>query len=135
MNSVLAQLAPQAHRDLDHQDGDVPTDAAAWGSMAGFGNLNKAGGVDGMQVPRVPDVSPLTYARSTLMSYSPLHSSTFTLHPCLPTRTPRSSSHTVQRRWHSGSKGVSLLLLIRVRRLEATLVSFCLKGICQESDV
>lgn len=61
MQSVLASLQPpprQRHAD-DVNDHDLSGDAAEWGSMGGFGNLNKVGGVQGMMVPRVPDVSGL----------------------------------------------------------------------------
>lgn len=61
MQSVLASLQPpprQRHAD-DANDHDLSGDAAEWGSMGGFGNLNKVGGVQGMMVPRVPDVSGL----------------------------------------------------------------------------
>jgi hypothetical protein len=66
MDSVLAQMTTAVGHGLGHQDGDVAQDAAAWGSMAGFGNLTNTGGVNGMQVPRVPDVSSIHRAGTRL---------------------------------------------------------------------
>lgn len=58
MDAVLTQLQPApAHRRGADEDELSNEDAAAWGSMGGFGNLGRTGGVQGMSVPRVPDVS------------------------------------------------------------------------------
>jgi hypothetical protein len=49
MNAVLQSLQPPTrHTNEDEED--------AWG----YGNLNESGGVRGMMVPRVPDVSRLS---------------------------------------------------------------------------
>jgi 20S proteasome subunit beta 5 len=58
MNAVLSQLQPQSHYDRDENEHESTSrDAAAWGSMGGFGNLAAGGGIGGMMVPRVSDVS------------------------------------------------------------------------------
>lgn len=57
MNAVLASLQPPPRQQHAADEHDLEGDAAEWGSMGGFGNLNKVGGVQGMMVPRVPDVS------------------------------------------------------------------------------
>jgi 20S proteasome subunit beta 5 len=55
MNAVLKQLQPPTHHLGDEEQDQH--DLAAWGSMGGFGNLGRTGGVRGMEVPRVLDVS------------------------------------------------------------------------------
>lgn len=56
MNDILTQLRPQeALRREDDEFGG--NDLAGWGSHAGYGNLGRSGGVEGMSIPRVPDVS------------------------------------------------------------------------------
>lgn len=58
MDAVLTQLQPAAsHRSTREEEDGYEGDAAAWGSMGGFGNLDRMGGVQGMSIPRVPDVS------------------------------------------------------------------------------
>lgn len=56
MDSLVANLSPQSLRTHD-AEASSHADAAAWGSMAGFGNLDRSGAVESMAVPGVPDVS------------------------------------------------------------------------------
>jgi hypothetical protein len=56
MDAVLTQLQPSAAHGRDRDEDGYEGDAAAWGSMGGFGNLGRTGGVEGMSIPRVPDV-------------------------------------------------------------------------------
>jgi len=57
MNSLVAQIQPPPRRP--QHDDEYTSDPAAWGSMGGYGNLSRTGGIDGMSVPRVSDVRPL----------------------------------------------------------------------------
>ncbi|WWC91177.1 proteasome subunit beta type-5 [Kwoniella dendrophila CBS 6074] len=70
MNSVLTQLQPHQSR-LEEYDELEHTDAAAWGSMAGFGNLSRTGGVQGMSVPRVSDPTAFLDLHTDNMSSNP----------------------------------------------------------------
>ncbi|WVW79394.1 hypothetical protein I302_101363 [Kwoniella bestiolae CBS 10118] len=73
MNSVLTQLQPSApHQNrLEEQDELDRTDAASWGSMAGFGNLDRTGGVQGMSIPRVSDPTSFLDMHTDNMSSNP----------------------------------------------------------------
>ncbi|WVR09043.1 hypothetical protein IAU60_006103 [Kwoniella sp. DSM 27419] len=72
MNSVLSQLQPEpAHRMQRADDEFDHADAASWGSMAGFGNLSKTGGVQGMSVPRVADPTAFLDLHTDNMSSNP----------------------------------------------------------------
>jgi hypothetical protein len=55
MDTLVAQIAPPS-RNHDHDELN-DHDSSSWGSMAGFGNLARNGGIKGMDIPRVPDVS------------------------------------------------------------------------------
>ena len=54
MDTLAAQIASPSHL---HEREDEYADAAGWGSMGGFGNLSRGGGIEGMALPRVADVS------------------------------------------------------------------------------
>jgi len=56
MNECLQQLRPQQAFRQEDGDGLNSHDVAGWGSHAGHGNLSRSGGIDSMNVPRVPDV-------------------------------------------------------------------------------
>lgn len=59
MNTLLQQVQQPSKLDAVAvaEDEFASSDPAAWGSMAGFGNLSRTGSVSGMSVPRVHDVS------------------------------------------------------------------------------
>lgn len=59
MNTLLQQVQQPSKLDAVAvaEDEFTISDPAAWGSMAGFGNLSRTGSVSGMSVPRVHDVS------------------------------------------------------------------------------
>ncbi|WRT69102.1 proteasome subunit beta type-5 [Kwoniella shivajii] len=73
MNSVLTQIQPSnPHSRLEGEDEfEQYTDSASWGSMAGFGNLNRTGGVMGMDVPRVSNPSAFLDMHTDNMSANP----------------------------------------------------------------
>ncbi|WVQ81489.1 proteasome subunit beta type-5 [Cryptococcus sp. DSM 104549] len=73
MNSVLTQIQPSAsHNPLAAADDEFDSaDAAAWGSMAGFGNLSRTGGIQGMSIPRVLDPANFLDAHTDSMSANP----------------------------------------------------------------
>ena len=56
MDAVISRLQPprQLH---DPEDDTHDANSAAWGSMAGYGNLDRLAGVGAMDMPRVADVS------------------------------------------------------------------------------
>ena len=57
MDTLVAQLrAPSALPRSD--DDETYGEATERGSMGGFGNLSRLGGLSGMTIPRVADVSP-----------------------------------------------------------------------------
>jgi len=56
MNECLQQLRPQQAYRQEDGDGLNSNDVAGWGSHAGHGNLSRSGGIESMNVPRVPDV-------------------------------------------------------------------------------
>ncbi|KAL1411137.1 Proteasome subunit beta type-5 [Vanrija albida] len=69
MDSLVAQLSPPA---LARPDAEAPhADAAAWGSMAGFGNLDRSGAVESMAVPGVPDPLAFLSLHTDSMSANP----------------------------------------------------------------
>lgn len=57
MDAVLSQLQPRSNLRRGDNDEFAGDDVAAWGSMAGYGNLDRHGGINSMTVPRTPDVS------------------------------------------------------------------------------
>ncbi|WWC73059.1 uncharacterized protein I206_107024 [Kwoniella pini CBS 10737] len=72
MNSVLTHIQPSStHSRLEEQDEFEHTDSAAWGSMAGFGNLSRTGGIAGMSVPRVANPTAFLDMHTDNMSSNP----------------------------------------------------------------
>jgi hypothetical protein len=71
MDAVLTQLQPSAAHGRDRDEDGYEGDAAAWGSMGGFGNLGRTGGVEGMSIPRVPDVRVVYISVSASVALSP----------------------------------------------------------------
>ncbi|WVO15417.1 proteasome subunit beta type-5 [Cryptococcus depauperatus] len=73
MNSILQQVQPQ--RGLSQfgpeEDELANADAASWGSMAGFGNLSRTGGIEAFNVPRVQDPTSFLDAHTDSMSSNP----------------------------------------------------------------
>lgn len=54
MDTLVASLQPARQ---EHDEEGSSRNPSEWGSMAGFGNLDRTGAVDSMLVPGVPDVS------------------------------------------------------------------------------
>ncbi|OCF35592.1 proteasome component PRE2 [Kwoniella heveanensis CBS 569] len=71
MNSVLTQLQPAAPHRMQEDDEFQQADSASWGSMAGFGNLSRSGGVQGMSIPRVSDPTAFLDLHTDNMSSNP----------------------------------------------------------------
>lgn len=69
MDTLVAHFQPTSRRP-DHDDELV--DPTGWGSMGGFGNLSRGGGVKGMTIPRVPDVRSLPHVSILLLCRSDL---------------------------------------------------------------
>ena len=65
MNECLQQLRPQQAYRQEDGDGLNSNDVAGWGSHAGHGNLSRSGGIQSMNVPRVPDVRFLFLCSAT----------------------------------------------------------------------
>lgn len=65
MNECLQQLRPQQAYRQEDGDGLNSHDVAGWGSHAGHGNLSRSGGIESMNVPRVPDVRFLLLCPAT----------------------------------------------------------------------
>ncbi|WVQ74423.1 proteasome subunit beta type-5 [Cryptococcus sp. DSM 104548] len=73
MNAVRQQIQqPSALNKLAAaEDEFADTDAAAWGSMAGFGNLSRTGGIQSMSIPRVSDPTAFLDMHTDSMSANP----------------------------------------------------------------
>ncbi|TYJ59059.1 proteasome subunit beta type-5 [Cryptococcus floricola] len=73
MNAVRQQIQqPSALNTLAAaEDEFAHTDPAAWGSMAGFGNLSRTGGIESMSIPRVLDPTAFLDMHTDSMSANP----------------------------------------------------------------
>lgn len=118
MNTLLQQVQQPSKLDTfaAAEDEFASSDPAAWGSMAGFGNLSRTGSVAGMSVPRVHDVSfwkNSDHRINLINLYCSLpHSLTCTPTQCLPTQRPRLRLLTARQPSLSVSREVSLSLWI-----------------------
>ncbi|OXG80318.1 proteasome component PRE2 [Cryptococcus neoformans var. grubii Br795] len=73
MNTLLRQVQQPSKLDAftAAEDEFASSDPAAWGSMAGFGNLSRTGSVSGMSVPRVHDPTSFLDMHTDSMSANP----------------------------------------------------------------
>ncbi|ODN97283.1 proteasome subunit beta type-5 [Cryptococcus wingfieldii CBS 7118] len=73
MNAVRQQIQqPSSLNSLAAaEDEFAHTDPAAWGSMAGFGNLSRTGGIESMSIPRVLDPTAFLDMHTDSMSANP----------------------------------------------------------------
>ncbi|ODO04806.1 proteasome subunit beta type-5 [Cryptococcus amylolentus CBS 6273] len=73
MNAVRQQIQQPSslNRLAASEDELAHTDPAAWGSMAGFGNLSRTGGIESMSIPRVLDPTAFLDMHTDSMSANP----------------------------------------------------------------